>query len=97
MGLCIRKAARLAQDINLKAGIVLIDWQSLEKSCFNKEDLLLKVLCLFTDQTHGWIQDLKTAVSGHDPDKTRMVCHVILGATAAMHAEACVESVRKLG
>lgn len=92
----MEKAQQLAGEINSKAGQTLFDWPLLQKTCLDKRDLVVKLLGLFSQQTPGWIENLQNSVESGDIKKIREHCHTIIGATSAIHAQACVSSLKRL-
>ena len=92
----MEKAGLLIEEINSEAGLVLLDWYLLKEACLNKPELIAKLLKLLVQQTPAWIQSLEESVREQDRKKIREICHTVKGATAAVHADACVEFVEKL-
>lgn len=92
----MEKARQLAQAINSKTGLILLDFPSLEKTCLDRKGLVVTLLNLFVKQTPGWIKELQESFREQNPERMRKVCHTVNGATAAIHANACVDSVRQL-
>jgi HPt (histidine-containing phosphotransfer) domain-containing protein len=86
----------LVQNENDKAGEVLLDFAALQETCLNKEALINKLLNLFVQQTPEWIEEIESSVAASDSEKIRRICHTVKGATSALQATACVNSLGEL-
>jgi len=88
--------ADLVEKENRRLGVILIDWQGLREACMGKDALMKKLLNLYLTQLSGWIAEINSAVASGDPDAVRRVCHTVRGATASLHAQACVAALERL-
>ncbi len=90
------KREDIIQEGNKNAGVVLLDYPALQSTCLNKDVLIDKLLGLYVQQAPGWIDEIEQSVLSADPERVRIICHTVKGATAAIQATACVQVLEEL-
>lgn len=79
-----------------KFDMLLLDWPALQETCLYKESLVDKLLNLYLQQLPGWIKEIRESVEQNNAELIRRICHTVRGATAAIHAPACVTVLKRL-